>query len=108
MCEIRNKHEWNNEEKAKRFTARTRLARCSGSFLAEYGGRLNKWDETERAKLMAQLDAACFLLYGIDRDDMESILSTFKGIHDPNPLLPRHGTTAQYILQRYAEMSFPT
>jgi len=48
----------------------------------EYGGRLNKWDEAERAELTAELDAAFFLLYGIDRDDAEYILSTFKKIHD--------------------------
>ena len=59
-----------------------------GSFQAEYGGRLNKWDEAERAELMAELDAAFFHLYGIARDDVEYILSTFKGIHDRQTLLP--------------------
>ncbi len=78
-----------------------------GSFQAEYGGRLNKWDEAERAELMAELDAAFFQLYGIDRDDAQYILSTFKGIHDQRTLLPRHATTAHRILQKYAEMSFP-
>jgi hypothetical protein len=34
-----------------------------GSFQAEYGGRLNKWDEDERAELTAELDAAYFHLY---------------------------------------------
>ena len=60
-----------------------------GSFQAEYGGRLNKWDEAERAELMAELDAAFFHLYGIARDDVEYILSTFKGIHDQRTPLPR-------------------
>ncbi len=59
-----------------------------GSFQAEYGGRLNKWDEAERAELMAELDAAFFHLYGISRDDVEYILSTFKGIHDQQSLFP--------------------
>ncbi len=57
-----------------------------GSFQAEYGGRLNKWDENERAELMAELDAAYFHLYGIARDDVEYILSTFKGIHERQDL----------------------
>ena len=79
----------------------------SGSFQAEYGGRLNKWDEAERAELMAELDAAFFHLYGIPRDDVEYILSTFKGIHDQRPLFPGVSSIADRIVQKYAEMSFP-
>jgi len=78
-----------------------------GSFQAEYGGRLNKWDESERAELMAELDAAFFHLYGIERDDVEYILSTFKGIHDEQPLFLGGASTAQRIVQHYAAMSFP-
>jgi hypothetical protein len=77
----------------------------SGSFKAEYGGRLNKWDETQRAELMAELDAAFFHLYEIDRDDAEYILSTFKGIHDPLPLLPGGVSQAELILRKYDELS---
>jgi hypothetical protein len=73
----------------------------------DYGGRRSKWDEAERAELMAELDAAFFHLYGIARDDVEYILSTFKGIHERQTLLPGGCSTAQRIVQRYAEMSFP-
>ena len=79
----------------------------SGSFQAEYGGRLNKWDEAERAELTAELDAAFFHLYGIARDDVEYILSTFKGIHDERTLFSGGPTVAQRVVQKYAEMSFP-
>lgn len=79
-----------------------------GSFQAEYGGRLHKWDEAERSELMAELDAAFFLLYGIERDDVEYILSTFKGIHEERPLLPGGASIAQRILEKYDEMSFTT
>jgi hypothetical protein len=72
-----------------------------GSFQAEYGGRLHKWDEADRAELMAQLDAAFFHLYGLNRDDSEYVLSTFKGIHEHSPLLPGHVSTATRILQLY-------
>jgi hypothetical protein len=74
-----------------------------GSFKSEYGGRLNKWDEAERAQLMAELDAAYFPLYGISRDDAQYILSTFKGIHDPTPLFPGAPTKAEHILALYDE-----
>lgn len=79
----------------------------SGSFKSEYGARLHKWDEADRAELMAELDAAYFHLYGLERDDVEYILSTFKGIHDEQTLFPGHASTAQRIIQKYAEMSFP-
>jgi hypothetical protein len=79
----------------------------SGSFQSEYGGRLNRWDEAERAELLAELDAAFFHLYGLNRDDVEYILSTFKGIHERRTLFPDHCSTAEYIVRKYAEMSFP-
>lgn len=77
----------------------------SGSFQQEYGGRLHKWDEAERAQLMAELDAAYFHLYGINRDDTEYILSTFKGIHNRTPHLPQSESTAGHILKLYDEFT---
>jgi len=50
--------------------------------LAEAAGfdpPVHKWNANERAELMAELDAAFFLLYGIDREDVEYILGTFAG-----------------------------
>ncbi len=76
-----------------------------GSFQKEYGGRLNKWDEAERAQLTAELDAAYFHLYGIERDDAEYILSTFKGIHNASPLLPENKSQAEQILALYDDYS---
>ena len=72
-----------------------------GSFQAEYGGRLNKWDEAERAELMAELDAAYFHLYGIARDEVEYILSTFKGIHDRADAFSGGATIAECVVQKY-------
>ncbi len=72
-----------------------------GSFKAEYGGRLNKWDEAERAQLMAELDAAYFILYGIDRNDAAYILSTFSGTDKSTPLIPGSSTLAEHILDTY-------
>ncbi len=53
---------------------------------------------------MAELDAAYFHLYGIDRDDAEYILSTFKGIHDRQDLFAGGVSTAERILSKYDEM----
>ena len=73
-----------------------------GSF-KEYEGRLNKWDEAERAELMAELDAAYFHLYGIVREDAEYMLSTFKGIHEERTLLKGGMSTAKLVLDKYDE-----
>jgi hypothetical protein len=53
--------------------------------LAEAAGfdpPIHKWNPRERAEIMAELDAAFFHLYGIDRDDVQYILSTFSGFSD--------------------------
>lgn len=76
----------------------------TGGSFSEYDGKLNKWNERERAQLMAELDAAYFMLYGLDRGDAEYVLSTFKGIHDDNPLLGG-ASTAGHILDTFDELS---
>jgi type I restriction-modification system DNA methylase subunit len=53
--------------------------------LAEAAGfeeKVHKWNPEERGRLMAELDAAYFLLYGVERDDAEYILSTFSGMEE--------------------------
>lgn len=77
--------------------------------LAEAAGftkRVHRWDDHERAELRAQLDAAYFLLYGIQREDVEYILSTFQGMsaEGGQPLLT--GTRQrERILDTYQQMS---
>lgn len=44
---------------------------------ADFSPQVHKWNPRERKKLRAELDAAFFLLYGIERADVEYILSTF-------------------------------
>ncbi len=48
-----------------------------------YTGPPFRWDEPRRFLLRCELDAAFFLLYGIDRDDAAYILDTF-------PIVRRH------------------
>ncbi len=54
---------------------------------------------------MAQLDAAYLHLYGIDRDDTEYLLSTFRGIHEASGLTPGRLSIAQNVLRVYDELA---
>lgn len=47
---------------------------------AAFSEGVHKWDPAERADLMAELDAAFFLLYGLNRPQVEYVLSTFQGL----------------------------
>jgi hypothetical protein len=75
--------------------------------LAEAAGfeeGVHKWKEAERAKLMAEVDAAYFLLYGVERDDVVYILSTFSGVtKEGEALLDGTGIAAR-ILKYYDEL----
>lgn len=64
-------------------------------------GRLHRWGEQERADIMAELDAAYFLLYNIEREDAEYILSTFNIANEIVSALPGARTTAERILDAY-------
>lgn len=52
------------------------LAKACG-FKGSRGDGVHIWKDAERAEIRAELDAAFFHLYGIDRADAEYILSTF-------------------------------
>ena len=78
--------------------------------LAEAAGLdppVHKWNPRERAELTAELDAAFFLLYGIQRDDVQYILSTFGpgkyGEDEAETLFPVDGD----ILEAYDRLSDP-
>ena len=75
--------------------------------LAEVAGfkeGVHKWKEDERADLMAELDAAYFLLYGIERKDVEYILSTFSGSGAENDGLFKSGSPSERILRHYDQL----
>jgi hypothetical protein len=75
--------------------------------LAEAAGfkpPVHKWDAAERLDLMAELDAAYFLLYGIERNNVEYILSTFQGIQKESPDLLAGSTTTARILHFYDDL----
>jgi len=68
---------------------------------AKFKPLVYKWDANERAELMAELDAAFFLLYGIEREDVEHILSTFNGIARESEGIFAGRTTRERILACY-------
>ena len=80
-----------------------KAAEFTGGDLKAYKGRLNKWKVEERAQLMAELDAAYFILYGLSKDDATYVLSTFSGTDAPAGALPGMSgmSTAQRVLGEY-------
>jgi hypothetical protein len=76
--------------------------------LAEACGMRNpihKWRPEERAALMAELDAAYFLLYGVSRDDAAYILSTFTGTRRIDEKETSRFRTSDLILEAYDKLS---
>jgi hypothetical protein len=70
--------------------------------LAEAAGLkppVHKWNPAERLDLRAQLDAAFFLLYGIDRNDVQYILSTFAGLRKESQAMFDGSTTLDRIIK---------
>ncbi len=65
---------------------------------------VHKWREDERAELTAELDAAYFLLYGIGREDVEHILSTFSGARAQDESIFQTGWPIERILRYYDEL----
>jgi hypothetical protein len=51
-----------------------------------------------------QLDAAYFLLYGVKREDVEYILSTFIGARAEDESIFRAGRPFERILRHYDEL----
>ncbi|WP_199847832.1 hypothetical protein [Streptomyces dysideae] len=64
-----------------------------------------RWDEQRREVLRAELDAAFFHLYGLDRDDVDYVMETFPIIKRED--IAAHGTyrTKDLILDIYDRMA---
>jgi len=75
--------------------------------LAESAGfkpTVHKWDLAERLDLMAELDAAFFLLYAIERNNVEYILSTFQGLQKESTDIFAGSTTTARIFHFYDDL----
>jgi len=76
--------------------------------LAEAAGLdppVHQWNPAERAELLAELDAAFFLLYGIRRDDVEYILGTFSGPRREADAAPELFPVDTSILEAYDRLA---
>lgn len=76
--------------------------------LAEASGftpLVHKWNPAERAELLAELDAAFFLLYGVNRRDAQFILSTFQGASTPEETAGGLFRTDISILEAYDRLA---
>jgi hypothetical protein len=72
--------------------------------LAEAAGfkeGVHKWDEAERAQLRAELDAAYFHLYGLDREEVDYVLDQFQGVVKEDVATGRPGRTRRTILEAF-------
>ncbi len=68
---------------------------------AGFKEKVHKWKDTERAEIRAELDAAYFHLYGINRADAIYILSTFQATGSADD--PR--STAALVMEKYDELA---
>jgi len=103
-----NKCPWNKKQNLKKWISdRVLKLTCTSNDMiplakaAEFDPPVHRWNPSERAKLMAELDAAYFLLYGIKRDDVEYILSTFSGTQKESDELFDPSDVASKILKNY-------
>ncbi|KWW99035.1 putative type II DNA modification enzyme [Carbonactinospora thermoautotrophica] len=68
-----------------------------------YNGPPFRWDEERRFLLRAELDAAFFHLYGVDRDDVDYVLDSFRAFRNNDP--ERFARTKATILEIYDAMA---
>jgi hypothetical protein len=64
-----------------------------------------RWDEERRALLRAELDAAYFHLYGIERDDVDYILDAFPIVKRKDEAKFGEYRTKRLILEIYDAMA---
>ncbi|MEE6261176.1 Eco57I restriction-modification methylase domain-containing protein [Plantactinospora sonchi] len=63
------------------------------------------WDPQRRELIRAELDAAYFHLYGVDRDDTDYILDTFKVLREREMRIHGEYRTKQLVLASYDAMA---
>ena len=99
---------WNSRQTLERWISeRVLKLTCTANDMlplaesADFKPGVRKWQVEERARLRAELDAAYFILYGIARDDLEYILSTFTGTARRDNADAGTFRTAELILEAF-------
>ena len=67
-----------------------------------------RWDEERRTLIRAELDAAYFHLYGIERDDVEHVMDSFDAQRARRSRRPSGVPHQGLILERYDAMAEAT
>jgi len=67
-----------------------------------------RWDPARREAMRAELDAAYFHLYGINRDDVAYIMDTFKVVREKDEKSYGEYRTKRLILERYDALADAT
>jgi hypothetical protein len=63
------------------------------------------WDGARRRKLRAELDAAFFHLYGLDRPEVEYVMETFPIVRRRDEAAHGEYITKRLILDQYDELA---
>ncbi len=71
----------------------------------DYDGPPFRWDSARRFLLRAELDAAFFHLYGLERDDVDYVMDTFWVVRDRDVRAHGEYRTKRVILEIYDEMA---
>ncbi len=70
-----------------------------------YGGPPFTWDPVGRTRIRAELDAACFHLYGLSRAEVEDVMETFPIVRRKDEAAHGEFLTKRLILERYDDMA---
>jgi hypothetical protein len=70
-----------------------------------YGGPPFRWDVQRRALLRAELDAAFFHHYGLERDDVDYVMDTFPIVRDRDVKTHGEYRTKRVILEIFDELA---
>lgn len=71
----------------------------------DYDGPPFSWDPERRALIRAELDAAMFRLYGIERDDVNYVMGTFPTVKRRDEQRFGEYRTKRLVLERYDAMT---